>query len=267
MSSITTDKGILHYEVHGRGQPVILLHGWLGSWGLWQETMTYLGQYYRTYALDFWGFGESGRKLDSYQVSDFVDLVIQFMDQMGISNSPLIGHSMGGTVSLLSALSFPDRISKVVIIGSPITGSSLALPLKIAGYKPIASLLFRFFGLFRKIMRWMSPIICQDPRFPDMMDRDLSRTTFNSFLISINSLQKTDLRDELNNAGFPVLGIFGKRDNIVSPDQRKVLIASISSAKIKWFPNAGHFIMLDEPSKFMKTIKQFLENESDNETQ
>ena len=43
MSFITTDQGIVHYEVFGRGRPVILLHGWLGSWGLWQETMTYLG--------------------------------------------------------------------------------------------------------------------------------------------------------------------------------------------------------------------------------
>ena len=66
MSSITTDQGILHYEVLGRGKPIILLHGWLGSWGLWRETMAYLSQYYRTYALDFWGFGESGKKRSTY---------------------------------------------------------------------------------------------------------------------------------------------------------------------------------------------------------
>ena len=151
MSSIITDKGILHYEVFGRGKPVILLHGWLGSWGLWQETMTYLGQFYRTYALDFWGFGESGKKLDTYQINDFADLVVQFMDQMGISTCPLIGHSMGGTVSLLSASIYPEKISKIVIIGSPITGSSLALPLKIAGKKSVASFLFRNFNVIFKI--------------------------------------------------------------------------------------------------------------------
>ena len=62
VSSITTDQGIVHYEVYGRGRLVILLHGWLGSWGLWQETIAFLGQGFRTYALDFWGFGESGKK-------------------------------------------------------------------------------------------------------------------------------------------------------------------------------------------------------------
>ncbi|PKN88695.1 MAG: alpha/beta hydrolase, partial [Chloroflexi bacterium HGW-Chloroflexi-8] len=65
MSSIATDKGILHYEVIGRGRPVIFLHGWLGSWQLWQQTMANMAGSFRTYALDFWGFGESDRKLAS----------------------------------------------------------------------------------------------------------------------------------------------------------------------------------------------------------
>jgi pimeloyl-ACP methyl ester carboxylesterase len=76
VSSITTDQGVVHYEVFGRGRPVILLHGYLGSWGLWQDTMTFLGQYYRTYALDFWGFGESGTKRNTYRVQDFTSLEI-----------------------------------------------------------------------------------------------------------------------------------------------------------------------------------------------
>src|SRR5512134_3191814 len=142
MSSITTDQGVVHYEVFGRGRPVILLHGWLGSWGLWQETMTQLGQHYRTYALDFWGFGESGKKRDSYAVQDFVSLVDQFMEQLGIANAPLVGHSMGGTVSLSVAIKYPQRVSKVVVVGSPIAGSSLAPLLKLSGYRPIAFLLF-----------------------------------------------------------------------------------------------------------------------------
>ncbi|MAT42570.1 MAG: alpha/beta hydrolase [Anaerolineaceae bacterium] len=262
MSSITTDQGILHYEVFGRGKPVILLHGWLGSWGLWQETMTYLGQYYRCYALDFWGFGESGRKLDTYQVPDFVALVNQFMDQMGIINAPLVGHSMGGTVSLLTAISHPDRISKVTIIGSPIVGTSLALPLKFAGNRFIASVLFRFFDQFRAVMRAASPLISRDPRFPDMMDRDLSKTTLESFLTSIASLHKTDLRPQLSTLKIPVMGMFGHRDNIVSPNQWKPLLAGLPNARIERFPKAGHFIMLDEPPAFMQIVKDFLDTEN-----
>src|SRR5512139_1424551 len=103
--------------------------------------MEYLGNYYRTYALDFWGFGESGKKRESYNVQDFVSLVDQFMEQLGIERAPLVGHSMGGTVSLSVAIHYPHRVRKVVVVGSPIVGSSLALPLKLAGYRGIAFLL------------------------------------------------------------------------------------------------------------------------------
>jgi pimeloyl-ACP methyl ester carboxylesterase len=250
---------MVHYEVYGRGRPVILLHGWLGSWGLWQETMTFLGQYYRTYALDFWGFGESGKKRNTYQVHDFVTLVDQFMEKLGILDAPLVGHSMGGTVSLSVALQYPERVQKVTIIGSPVVGSSLAMPLKMAGRRPVAWMLFQLFGAFRSTMRVASPWICGDPRFPDMMDRDLSKTTLESFLLSIASLRCTDLRPRIHQIHVPVMGMFGDRDNIVHPNQWQPLQQGLPGARIERFQNAGHFIMLDEPQSFMRKLKSFLD--------
>lgn len=260
MSSITTDQGILHYEVFGRGKPVILLHGWLGSWGLWQDTMQYFGQnQFRTYALDFWGFGESDAHLETYEVKDFVSLVGQFMDQLGIVSAPLVGHSMGGTVSLSVALRYPERVQKVVIIGSPVVGSSLAFLLKMAGKRPVAWLLFTFFPLFRWGMRVFSPLISSSPKFADMMVRDLSRTNLESFLRSIASLHRTDLRPYIHQIHVPVMGMFGDRDNIVNPRQWIDLQEGIPAARIERYPKAGHFIMLDEPLAFRQTLKQFLE--------
>lgn len=259
MSSITTDQGILHYEVYGRGRPVILLHGWLGSWGLWQDTMTYLGQHYRTYALDFWGFGESGKKRETFLVTDFVKMVDQFMEQLGIPSAPLVGHSMGGTVSLSVALKYPERAQKVVIIGSPIHGSSLAFPLKLAGIRFNAWFLFTFYPAFRFVMRYASPHISRDPEFPAMMDKDLSKLTLESFLVSIASLRRTDLRPQMNQIKIPVMGMFGDRDNIVNPNQWKALQDGVPHARIERFPNAGHFIMLDEPQSCREKLKDFLD--------
>jgi pimeloyl-ACP methyl ester carboxylesterase len=259
VSSITTDQGIVHYEVYGRGKPVILLHGWLGSWGLWQETMSFLGRYYRTYALDFWGFGESGKKRETYAVQDFVSLVDQFMEQLGIANAPLVGHSMGGTVSLSVAIKYPQRVNKVVVVGSPIVGSSLAFPLKLAGYRGIAFLLFNMMGAFRFGVRAASPIICRDERFADMMDRDLSRTTLESFLLSIASLRRTDLRPMLDQIKVPVMGMYGDRDVIVHPRQWEPMKRGIAHAQVERFPAAGHFVMLEEPQTFGERLKAFLD--------
>ena len=224
--------------------------------------MSYLGRYYRTYALDFWGFGESGKKRETYAVQDFVSLVDQFMDQLGIVKAPLVGHSMGGTVSLSVAIQYPERVTKVCVVGSPIAGSSLALPLKWAGYRPIAFLLFNMMGLFRTSMRVASPFICRDPRFPDMMDRDLSRTTVESFLRSIASLRRTDLRPMLDTIHVPVMGMYGGKDNIVHPMQWKPLAAGVEKSYTERFPKAGHFIMLDEPQPFINKLKSFLDEES-----
>jgi pimeloyl-ACP methyl ester carboxylesterase len=261
VSSITTDQGIVHYEVYGRGRPVILLHGWLGSWGLWQDTMAYLGASYRTYALDFWGFGESGKKRESYAVQDFVSLVDQFMDRLGIESAPLVGHSMGGTVSLSVAIQHPQRVSKVVVVGSPIVGSSLALPLKLAGRRPVAAVLFNMMWAFRFGMRIYSPLICKDPRFPKMMDSDLSRTTVESFLLSIASLRRTDLRPLLSQVKIPAMGMYGDKDIIVHPMQWQPMQAGIPHTRVERFLNAGHFIMLDDPAPFMYTLKEFLDEE------
>jgi pimeloyl-ACP methyl ester carboxylesterase len=226
--------------------------------------MGYLGRYYRTYALDFWGFGESGKKRETYAVQDFVSLVNQFMEQLGISHAPLVGHSMGGTVSLSVAIRYPERVSKVVVVGSPIVGTSLAPLLKMAGYRTSAFAIFNMMGAFRAFMKYYySRAICSDPRFPEMMDRDLTKTTLESFLLSIASLRRTDLRPLLDQITIPALGIYGDLDKIVHPKQWQPMQKGIAHAQIARFPQAGHFPMLEEPQKFSETLKAFLDKETE----
>lgn len=262
MSSITTDQGILHYEVLGRGKPVILLHGWLGSWGLWQDTMIFLGRSFRTYAMDFWGFGESGKKRSTYRVTDFVSMVDQFMEQLGIQKAPLVGHSMGGTVSLMTAIQYPHRVEKVTVIGSPIVGSSLSWLLKLFGRRPIAYITHHNLWALRLGFRILAPLYSKDPHWPQMMNRDLSQTTLDSFLISIASLRETDLRPDLSKIQVPVMGMYGDRDIVVHPKQWQPLQAGVPHARIERFPTAGHFIMLDDPDSFRRQLFDFLVNDN-----
>jgi pimeloyl-ACP methyl ester carboxylesterase len=259
VSSLTTDKGIVHYEVYGRGRPVILLHGWLGSWGLWQNTMEHLGQFYRTYALDFWGFGDSGKKNSSYALDDFVKLVDQFMEELGIGQAPIVGHSMGGTVSLSLAIQYPQRVTKVAVIGSPIDGKSLAALLKLAGYRPIAVVVYNLMWALKFGIKLSSPMITKEERWYQMIDKDLSKTTVESFLTSISSLHRTNLTHKIQSITVPIMGIYGNKDIIVNPAQWKPLKENLPNAQIEWFENAGHFPMLDQPEVFQKTLLEFLE--------
>lgn len=260
MSSITTDQGSVHYEVHGRGKPVILLHGWLGSWGLWQETMSFLAKDYRTYALDFWGFGDSGKKRSSYNIVDFVDLVDQFMDQLGIVKAPIIGHSLGGTVALSFIINYPHRATKVAVISSPIHGSSLDLVLKLFGVRPIAYIVHNAMWALKIGFKIASPVITSDKNWYSMMEKDLSKTTLESFLLSIASLRKTDLRPKLGEIKVPTMGMYGRKDSLVDPRQWQPLAAGVSDVRIERFKDAGHFPMLDQPTVFMHTLKDFLDH-------
>ncbi len=224
--------------------------------------MAYLGQFFRTYALDFWGFGESGKKIENYSIPVYVSMVNQFMEQLGIVQAPLVGHSMGGTVSLAVAINHPERVEKVVVIGSPIVGSSLSFLLKLFGRRPIAWLTYNNIWAFKLSYRLLAPFYSRDKRWPEMMDRDLSRVSLESFLLSIASLRNTDLRPRLTEIKIPALGMYGNKDIIVNPNQWKPMKEGIPHARVERFPKAGHFIMLDEPQLFMQTIHNFLQEEA-----
>jgi pimeloyl-ACP methyl ester carboxylesterase len=149
----------------------------------------------------------------------------------------------------------------VVVIGSPIVGSSLSFLLKLFGYRFIARLLFNMMWVFRGGVKVAAPFICNDPRFSQMMDRDLTSTTLESFLLSIASLRRTDLRPMLPSLKMPVMGMFGDRDNIVDPRQWQPLSEGVPHARIVRWQRAQHFIMLDTPQDFMEKLKTFLDQE------
>jgi pimeloyl-ACP methyl ester carboxylesterase len=261
MSSIVTDQGIVHYETFGQGPPVILLHGWLGSWNYWLDTMEALGHDYRLYALDFWGFGDSGKRRERYLIEDFVDLVAQFMDRMGIVRAPIVGHSMGGTVALSLALSQPGHVHKVAVVGSPVVGSSLNILLQLAGHSWIAYVVWHMPIALRWGIRLFSPMITRQwRRWYDMQVKDLSMTTLEAFFTSIASLRRVDLRSSLPKLSLPVMSVHGVGDNVVHPDQARLIGRYVPEARVDMMQNSGHFPMLDEPQGFNQRLHSFLKN-------
>lgn len=120
MSAITIDNDLVHYEVLGRGRPVILLHGWLGSWRYWVPAMQQLSAKYRVYALDLWGFGDSGKNAQRYGFASQVLLLGQFMDKMGIAKAALVGHDLGAAVAAHYAVRHADRVPRLMAVCPPL---------------------------------------------------------------------------------------------------------------------------------------------------
>ena len=269
MPSLVTDPGIIHYETYGRGRPVLLLHGWLGSWELWRDTIEVLGREFRTYALDFFGFGESGivqsdedsdrDRSEAFTVPTYVEMVYQFMERLGIESAPVIGHSMGGTVALSLALTRPERVQQVVVVGSPIVGDSLSIWLRLAGKPWIAHALWKTPFLLQTFLKLYSPFVTQKPGlWHKMVVRDVSATTLESFFSSIRSLRYTDLTPRLKDLSVPAMGIYGLQDVIVDPHQAKLLSQYAPNSHVTMLPHSGHFPMLDEPEHFNRQLLDFL---------
>jgi pimeloyl-ACP methyl ester carboxylesterase len=261
MPGLVTSQGIVHYETYGRGRPVLLLHGWLGSWSLWRETIEILGREFKTYSLDFWGFGSSSpsEENQNYSVDNFVELVYQFMDRLAIRRAPIIGHSMGGTVSLGMAIRHPEKVVKVGVVGSPIDGASLNWLLKLSGYEAVARLFFLSPPLLRIFLRSYSYLMARDgAKLGEMMVADFSGVSMHSFFESIGTLRETDLRPRLSEIAIPTLGIYGHRDVIVNPEQHRVLADAVAGAHVHYFQKSGHFPMLDEPDSFFAAVRDFL---------
>ncbi|MBN1203183.1 MAG: alpha/beta hydrolase [Anaerolineae bacterium] len=120
MSAITIENDLVHYEVLGRGRPVILIHGWLGSWRYWIPAMRQLSMKYRTYALDLWGFGDSGKDARRYDFASQVMLLDQFMDKMGIAKAALVGHGLGASVVAHYAVEHPDHVPRLMAVCPPL---------------------------------------------------------------------------------------------------------------------------------------------------
>ena len=215
---------------------------------------------YKIYALDFWGFGDSAKKsVSSFTVPSYVSMVDQFMEIMGIAQALVIGHSMGGTVAMNLALEFPSRVEKVVVISSPMIGSSLNILLKLAGNQFIASLVWSNLDLLRLGLRILSSQWARDgPKLYSMLAKDLSRTTVEAFWWSIASLRNINLKPYLSQIEVPTLAIYGKKDNIVHPAQASVIGEQVRGARVEWMNGSRHFPMLDEPDQFTKVLLDFL---------
>ncbi len=264
VSSIVTPQGIVHYESYGRGRPVILLHGWINSWGVWEDFMiaTADSAPYKVYALDFWGFGESAKstrgQMPPFKVSAYAQMVAEFMEALGIQAAPVFGHSMGGTVALSLALGYPDCVTKVAIVGSPINGISLNPFLKMMGVDWMARMVWRIPIIVQMFIRI---ILRHDPkRVRQMIMRDVRQTSIESFFRSIGDLHHTDLEPRLGHLKVPVLGVFGERDQIVDPKEGRRLAQSVQWARVQMMPISGHFPMLDDAGRFNETLRHFLDH-------
>ncbi len=257
MSAILLEKGLVHYEAFGRGKPVVFLHGWLGSWRYWVPTMEELADRYRTYALDFWGFGDSEKPGKGYRIEEYAQQVADFATGMGIAQASFVGHSLGGVVALYIAVTQAAPVDKLVLVATPLQGSALSGSLKVL-HSPIG----RLGGARALLELWMRSLKRVSASWAEMYEEiveDTAKVDHQAVFQSLSSILELDLSAELKRLYAHTLVVFGSKDEFVDSRQARLFAdGRVPTAQVVVLEGCHHFPFLEEPGKFNRLLKEFL---------
>ncbi|MEA3350439.1 MAG: alpha/beta hydrolase [Chloroflexota bacterium] len=240
MSAIILQDEIVHYEVLGRGRPVLFLHGWVGSWRYWLPSMQAASINYRAYAIDMWGFGNTAKPANRYMLSQQLNLLGDFLDKMGIAKIAVVGHGLGAIVSLLFAEKNPTFIDRIMAVD---------MPLKFSQINPRLS--------------QDSPTELADWLLGTTQDSEAARIEApkadeDAIYHSLRHLESMDITEVPKRLMIPCLLVHGQDDPVVGAAEQDQISVLPSNFHYISFEGTGHFPMLDAPSKFNRLMTDFL---------
>jgi 4,5:9,10-diseco-3-hydroxy-5,9,17-trioxoandrosta-1(10),2-diene-4-oate hydrolase len=267
------------YWVEGAGAPVVLIHGLSNSIEHWLLNIDALATEHTVYALDLVGHGRTDKPLSrSYGLSDLARSVIDFMDALGIERADLIGHSLGGGVALVIAETFPERVSRLVLVDSVGLAADVGMVLRVVSLPGVGEVLTRIVlqGDFQKQLTRQRAIWPDADVVPEEMIRlrydatrweEIRKTYFKTLRASISfrGMRGTVLApivQGLRSLHLPVLVVWGELDDLVPSRHARVVQDNVAKARVEIFENAGHDPMVVNPERFNRVIAQFLEDDT-----
>lgn len=231
------DGSRIFYRETGSGSPVILIHGLSGSGRWWQQNIDFLARSHHVYVIDLVGFGRSGRQ--RFQLAGAADLLAKWMEQLSIEKATLIGHSMGGFISIDLASSYPEKVERLVVVDAP------ALPLD----RNRAKTALRLIRAVLEMPRPFLPIL-----FGDGWQAG-PRTVY----LAAHELLGSDISHKLSRVRVPTLVIWGDRDWLVPLNIGVRLYDRLPCADFVVLDHAGHNPMWDRPDLFNPLVETFLQ--------
>ncbi len=240
MSTVSIDKKTVHYEVLGRGRPVLFLHGWVGSYRCWVPAMQAISTHFRSYAIDFWGFGGSAKEPTRYLISNQKELINQFMVDMGINKFALIGHGLGAILGLMFTIDYPAKVDRLMAVSLPLD-NSLISPL-----------------LFQSSLRELADWLLDETSEAEAARKEALKADQNAVLRTLDNLRSVELSQLPYQFRTPCLMVNGINDPAIScPAIEKITTLPQNFHHIA-FNHSGHFPMIDQHGKFNRLMFDFL---------
>ena len=118
----------IHYVIGGRGDPLVLLHGWPQTWFEWRRVMPTLAEKYTVIAPDLRGLGDSSRPVTGYDLRTLSGDIRGLVRHLGLGSIRLVGHDLGGPVAYAYAAQWPGEVLALAVVGSWTYAGFLAEP-------------------------------------------------------------------------------------------------------------------------------------------
>lgn len=254
----------LNYENIGHGPDILLLHGWASSARMWRRLMVDLEGHARCWAVDLAGFGQSPCSDDEILgINEQASLIKAFCEQHNLRPKAIIGHSMGGMITLKLALAWPDLMENIVLICPAVTGR---LGFNIDQW--VTSEMGQM-AVGMSAMLWplaQSSMLAPLLSVPSYVDQaaavriaeDFQRSTWKASIDGLLSMAKENLGPYLNRIPHPTLVIVGSMDTTVPPQEGRLAAHHIPYASLITMNGRHHQPTDESPEQITEAIKTFL---------
>lgn len=264
----------LAYIDEGKGsETIIFIHG-LGSYlPAWRKNIDELSKSFRCIAIDLPGYGKSSKNPHSGMMTFYAKTLAEFIDQLNIGKVTLAGHSMGGQISMVAALHYPDKIDKLVLVDP--AGFELFHPGQRLWFKDVMTPNLVRLTSVEAIETNLASNFYNMPKDAMFMieDRIAMRTAddFENYCYAVSQsvagMVDEPVFDKLKHINQPTLIFFGENDNLIpnrylNPGKTEPIAiagaSQIKNSKLVMVPKCGHFMMFEKPETFNSEVANFL---------
>ncbi len=229
----------LHYAEQGRtdGHPVLFLHGWPDSWFSFSRVLAALPPHVHAFVPDQRGFGDSDRPAQGYRISDFAADVVAFLDALEFRRATIVGHSFGTLVARQAAISDPERVDRLVLIGTGVTKENPVLQEVRASLLELGDTVTVEFARDFQAGTAYAPL--PGPFFDRIVDESLKlpprlwREVFDAIV-------GYDDREQIDRITAPTLLMWGTRDALFPRHDQDALVTAMQDARLAVYEDIGH---------------------------
>lgn len=262
-NSIQTGGFKTNYHDLGKGFPVVLLHGsgpGVSAWGNWNKVFGKLSEDFRVIAPDLQGFGFTERtNSDVYNMNNWVQQAIDLFDALGIEKAHLVGNSFGGALALSLAIKYPERIEKLVLMGSMGVSFPITYGLdQVWGYEPSEANMEELLELFTYDHSFATPDLIKT-RYESSIQPGFQESFSAMFPVprqkSVESMAGNQqyIRDIQNET----LIVHGRDDRVIPLETSLQLLQLIKNSQLHVFGKCGHWTQIEHAQGFAKLVSDF----------